>query len=356
MNTKKVLVAMSGGVDSTVCAYLIKNSGYDTEGITMKLWSVGEKVTDCRCPAPDRNCLDAASACNALAIPHRCVAFGESFRKNVVDSFISEYINGKTPNPCVECNKHIKFGALMKLALSNGFDYLATGHYARIDKQDGEYLLKRAADEKKDQSYFLWSVKKEYLPYILFPLGNYTKDEIRAVAEEQGFESAHRSDSQDICFIPNGEYASFIRNQTELTFPEGDFISSDGKILGRHGGIINYTVGQRKGLGIALGKPIFVGAKDADANTVTLCEDCELYSKSLIASSVNILKDNVISQDKVRISAKIRYRHTPAPATAKLLDNGKLLVEFDEPQRAITSGQSVVLYDGDIVIGGGIID
>ena len=355
MKNKKVLVAMSGGVDSTVCAHLIKNAGFGTEGITMCLWSDAETVTDCLCPVPDQNCIDAKSACDKLGIKHNSIALGDSFRKNVVDRFISDYINGLTPNPCVECNKHIKFGALMSYAINNGFDHLATGHYAKIEKIDGEYLIKKASDEKKDQTYFLWSIKKEYLPHILFPLGGYAKNEIRAIAEDNGYESAHRSDSQDICFIPNGDYASFICQHTDKTFPEGNFLSVDGTVLGKHSGIINYTVGQRKGLGIALGKPVFVASKNVADNTVTLSDNEYLFSTELTANSVNILKNGAL-QTPQRIEAKIRYRHTPAPATAEFLPDGRLKVTFDEPQRAITSGQSVVLYDGDILIGGGIIE
>lgn len=352
---KRVLVAMSGGVDSAVCAYLVKNAGLDTEGITMRLWSGNEIIPDSDLVSPDENCRDAKLICDRLNIPHRSCALGECFRRNVIDKFISDYVCGLTPNPCVECNKHIKFGALMEITLANGFDHLATGHYARIEKKDGNYFIKKALDEKKDQTYFLWSIKKEYLPYILFPLGDKSKDEIRDIARRNDFENANRSDSQDICFIENGDYASFILSQTQRSFPYGNFVSPDGKILGTHTGIINYTVGQRKGLGISVGHPIFVAKKDPISNTVTLCDDKDLFSDTLTANSVNLLVNTDLSKP-TRLNVKIRYRHTPSPATVRILENGKLSVIFDEPQRAITPGQSVVLYDGDILVGGGIIE
>ena len=355
MLKKRVLVAMSGGVDSAVCAYLIKENNFDTEGITMRLWSATEGIGDSKTTAPDKNCADAKLICNRLNIPHRSCALGDSFRRSVVDKFISDYVCGLTPNPCVECNKHIKFGALMEMALTEGFDYLATGHYARIEEEDGELLIKKALDERKDQTYFLWSVNKKYLPYILFPLGDKTKDEIRALARENNFESADRGDSQDICFIEDGDYASFILTNTAQNFPQGNFISPDGKILGKHTGIINYTIGQRKGLGISVGRPIFVAKKDVKNNTVTLCDDKELFSNTLTATNVNLLATKDLTAP-TRITAKIRYRHTPAAATAQILADGRLKVDFDEPQRAITPGQSVVLYDGDILVGGGIIE
>lgn len=347
---------MSGGVDSTVCAFVLKNMGVNTEGITLRLWSDNETLTDTCDISPDQNCTDAANATFQLNIPHRFIALGDSFRKCVVDKFINDYIDGKTPNPCVECNKHIKLGALVEITKSLGFDALATGHYARIDRlSSGEFVLKKAIDTSKDQSYFLWSVKKEHLPFILMPLGPYTKQEVRSIAEDNSLECAHRSDSQDICFIPDNDYVSFIKRNTDISFPEGNFVSSDGIILGKHQGIINYTVGQRKGLGIALGYPAFVGKKNVSDNSVTLCSDSELYSNELYANSVNFLY-NDFQAVPFRCQAKIRYRHCPADAIAEPLPNGRLKVTFDVPQRAITPGQSVVLYKDDIVICGGIIE
>ncbi len=356
MNEKKALVAMSGGVDSSVCAYLVKELGYIPHGITMKLWSESEEIHNCDNPLFDRNCIDASNAAKRLGISHSAVALGDSFKKNVVDKFISDYVNGYTPNPCVECNKHIKFGELIELADRLGYDFLATGHYARIEKDiDGQYVLKKAIDAAKDQSYFLWSIKKEYLSKILFPLGAYTKKKIREIATDLKLESAHRSDSQDICFIPNGDYVSFIKAHTNKEFEKGNFISPDGKILGTHSGIINYTIGQRKGLGIALGEPAFVCKKSVAENTVTLCRDSDLYSDTLVAHSLNFLIDTPIDTTKF-YDIKIRYRHTPAPAKLEFTDDNKLAVKFKIPQRAITAGQSVVFYDGDILVGGGIIE
>ncbi len=352
---KKILVAMSGGVDSTVCAHILKEQGYDIGGITMRVWDELCSVPEGDTQMSDQNCRDALSACNMLSIPHHIVSYEESFKRLIVERFIDDYINGLTPNPCVECNKSIKFGKLFESTRTMGYDMLATGHYAKIIQNGDSFELRRASDINKDQSYFLWAISKDILPFILFPLGNYTKPEIRAIASECRFESAHRSDSQDICFIANGEYASFIKQRRNRGFPMGDFIDINGNIIGKHLGIINYTIGQRKGLGVAFGKPMFVGAKNADKNTVMLCTDAELFSDTLTAHSVNLLVNTTL-ETPTRVVAKIRYRHTPAAATAYITDEGKLNVKFDLPQRAICAGQSVVLYDGDTVIGGGIIE
>ena len=304
----------------------------------------------------NRDILDAKSICDTLGIEHITVALGESFRKNVIERFVEEYKNGGTPNPCVECNRTIKFGKLLDIALERGFYKLATGHYARVEKsEDGRYLLKKALDENKDQSYFLWSLTQHELSHVLFPLGSMRKPDIRRLAAEHGFVNAQRSDSQDICFIPDGDYASFIKNNTSINFPKGNFVDLDGKVLGEHNGIIHYTVGQRKGLGIALGKPAFVHSKNVTNNTVTLCDNEALYSKKLTASCVKLSAVDSI-EEPTRLYAKIRYRHSPAIATVTQTSPTTLALEFDEPQRAIARGQSLVLYDGDTVVGGGIID
>ena len=354
---KKVMVAMSGGVDSAAAALFIKNAGYDAAGVTMRLYSPAEALCDSDDPDTlTQDIIDARSVCDVLGITHFAVQYGESFKKSVIDDFIHEYKNGGTPNPCVVCNRTLKFGKLLDFALSRGYDKLATGHYVRVEKnENGRYVLKRAEDESKDQSYFLWSLTQEQLSRVIFPLGDMKKEEIRKIASEHGFVSAHKSDSQDICFIPDGDYVSFIEKNTDENFPYGDFIDTDGNVLGKHQGIIRYTVGQRKGLGIALGKPMFVGEKNAEKNTVMLCDDAELYKTTLTAHSANFVAVEHLPEP-TPLMAKIRYRHTPAWATVTQTSESTFKVEFDLPQRAIAKGQSVVLYDGDTVVGGGIID
>ena len=355
---KKALVAMSGGVDSAVAALLLKRGGYDLTGITMRLWNDGEDIPDAFYCPPDENAIEAKKIAELLGFEHLTTALGHSFKKEVVDRFVSDYALGKTPNPCVECNRALKFGALFDIAAKLDIPYLATGHYAKIvQDESGRFLLKKGADSAKDQSYFLWSIKKEHLPFILFPLGDFSKPQIRELAQKNGFNNASRSDSQDICFVPDGEYVSFIEKYCGRndSFKCGNFVSPDGEILGKHQGLVRYTVGQRKGLGIAVGRPIFVGGKDPITNTVLLCSDRELYKTELYASKINILTDESFDTP-VKLEAKIRYRHTPALACIERCADGRLHVVFDEPQRAIAPGQSVVFYDGDTVVGGGIID
>lgn len=342
---EKVLIAMSGGVDSAAAALYIKELGYECAGVTMKL-----------CEKESSDIDDAKIICEKLGIEHHVLDLRDDFKKLVIDDFIREYKRGATPNPCVECNRTIKFGALLDFCLAHGFNKLATGHYAKIEQNiDGKYLLRQAKDRSKDQSYFLWSLTDDQLSRVIFPLGDSTKDEVRTIAEKNGFINAHKSDSQDICFISDGDYARFIEDYTKETFAKGNFIDTNGNILGKHTGIIHYTVGQRKGLGIALGKPAFVKEKDAEANTVTLCGDAELYKDELCASGANF--SSACSFDApLNLRAKIRYRHEAAEATLIKTSENSFKILFKEPQRAPAKGQSVVLYDGDIVVGGGIIE
>ena len=356
MTKNRALVAMSGGVDSAAAALLLQKDGYNIEGITMRLWDEQAFFNDTNINnSVDENAIQAREIAKKLCFPHSSIDLSACFNSSVVFPFIDDYKCGKTPNPCVECNKKLKFGKLFEIAKERNFNFLATGHYARIEKDsNGNYLLKKALDEKKDQSYFLWSLKQEYLSSVLLPLGNYTKEEIRTIARENGFSNADRGDSQDICFIPDGDYATFLEKFGNANFSQGNFIDINGNVLGKHNGIERYTIGQRKGLGIALGRPIFVGEKNVQNNTVTLCDDADLYKKELCATQINILVNDSLEKE-MRLQAKIRYRHKASTATVIRNGEDSFSVIFDEPQRAITSGQSLVLYDGDIVVGGGII-
>lgn len=353
---KKAVIAMSGGVDSSVAAYLMKKDGFDCIGVTMKLFH-NEDIEVSRektcCSLDDVN--DAQRVAFAMDMPHYVFNFSEEFREKVIDRFVSAYENGETPDPCIDCNRYLKFDKLYHRARELDCDYIVTGHYARIelDRQSGRYLLKKAAYPEKDQSYVLYAMTQEQLAHTMFPLGNYTKPEIRGIAEEQGFLNAKKHDSQDICFVPNGSYADFIEYYTKRTYPGGDFVDTSGNVLGEHKGIIRYTIGQRKGLGISYTEPLYVLNIDKDKNTVTVGKDSELYSKRLTAGNINLISVEKIDKP-MRVKAKIRYRHTEQDATV-IQVNDKLEVTFDEPQRAITKGQAVVLYDGDTVVGGGTI-
>jgi len=341
---KKVLVAMSGGVDSAVTALLMKQKGYECIGATMILFEKKENT----------DVADAKSVADRVGIEHYSVDLSEEFKKKVMDTFVESYEKGETPNPCLECNRYLKFGALIDYAKSLGCEKLATGHYARVEKTGERYQLKKAKDSLKDQSYFLYSLTQEQLAFSEFPLGAMTKEQAREIASENGFVNAKRADSQDICFVPDGEYVSVIEHLSGKTYPEGDFVDMTGRVLGRHKGIIRYTVGQRKGLGLALPQPMYVKEKNAEENTVVLSLNEELFGKELIAEDFNWIAFES-PKEPIKITAKIRCRHKEASAVAEVLPDGKVKVIFDEPQRAIAKGQAVVLYDGDIVVGGGKI-
>lgn len=354
--SKRILVAMSGGVDSSVAAYLIKKSDAHCVGVTLKLFSNDDIALDAGktcCSLSDAE--DARSVAVRLGMDHHVFNFSDGFRENVINRFVTAYENGGTPNPCIDCNRFIKWRQLLARADMMECSHIATGHYARVEKDEaGRYLLKRSADRSKDQTYVLWALTKDQLARTVFPLGDMTKEQVREIAQTQGFINADKPDSQDICFVPDGDYASFIERYVGHTYPKGEFIDASGKTVGQHSGIIRYTVGQRKGLGISFGRRIFVTAIDPVNNTVTLDDEPALFSKVLHAADINLTAVDSI-ETPMKVQAKVRYNAREASATVIQTDSDSIRVEFDEPQRAITRGQSVVLYSDDVVIGGGVI-
>lgn len=355
--TKKALVAMSGGVDSSVAAYLTKEMGYNATGITLKLFDnedIGETKEKTCCSLDDID--DARNVCRKIGIPYYVYNFKDSFKENVIDRFIRAYENGTTPNPCIDCNRYIKFEKLIRRAEELEFDKVVTGHYSIIEYDEGadRFLLKKSADLSKDQSYVLYSLTQKQLSKTLLPLGNLTKSYVREIAESLNLINAKKHDSQDICFVPDGDYAKFIEQYTGRTYPNGNFVDENGNILGEHKGIIRYTVGQRKGLGLALPCPMYVKEKNLEENKVILCENHRLFSKELYATDINLISCDRIDKP-MRVKARVRYNQPEKPATVEQTDNNSLHITFDEPQRAISKGQAVVLYDGEYVIGGGTI-
>lgn len=357
MNSKKVVVGMSGGVDSSVAAYLLREQGYDVIGVTMEIWQQDDV---CHMENEGGCCglsavQDARKVAGQLGIPYYVMNFKDIFKNEVIDDFISEYRAGRTPNPCIVCNRKVKWEALLRRSMDIGADYIATGHYSRIDRlENGRYAIRKSVTSAKDQTYALYSLTQEQLKHTVMPVGGYTKDEIRAIAERIGLKVASKPDSMEICFVPDNDYAGFIERSTGIGSSEGNFVDMQGNVIGRHKGIIHYTVGQRKGLQLAMGYPVFVTAIRPETNEVVIGRSTDVFTDRLRAVRLNHMSEQRFSEDKEYLG-KIRYNHAGTPCHVRYIDDDTIECIFSEPVRAVTPGQAVVLYDGEYVAGGGRI-
>ena len=355
---KKVVVGMSGGVDSSVAAWLLKQQGYEVVGVTMQIWQdEEEQVLEenggcCGLSAVD----DARRVAWKLGIPYYVMNFKQEFKEHVMDYFVEEYIHGRTPNPCIACNRYVKWESLLKRSLDIGADYIATGHYACVERlPNGRYALRKSVTAAKDQTYALYNLTQEQLSHTLMPVGAYTKEEIRQMAEEIGLQVANKPDSQEICFIPDHDYARFIEENTEFQLPKGNFVDLDGNVLGQHLGIIHYTIGQRKGLNLAMGRPVFVVEIRPDTNEVVIGEGEDVFTDRLVCDRLNWMAVDGLHGEEMQVTAKIRYSHKGAPCVIRQIGEDLVECVFSEKVRAVTPGQAVVFYDGDYVVGGGTI-